>query len=65
MYFPVRCFTCGAPVGDRWDEYDGKIKAGVKTADALNDMGIERYCCRRMFLSHVEIMEKVNKYSKM
>ena len=39
------------------------VPAGAKPADALNDMGIERYCCRRMFLSHVEIMEKVNKYS--
>ncbi len=65
MYFPVRCFTCGAPVGDRWDDYDAKTKAGAKPADVLSEMGIDRYCCRRMFISHVEVMEKVNKYSKL
>lgn len=65
MYIPVRCFTCGAPVGDLWEDYDSKVKAGAKPADVLNDMGVERYCCRRMLLAHVEIMEKAVKYTKL
>ena len=65
MYFPVRCFTCGAPIAQFWEEYDSKVKAGEKPDKVLDSLGIERFCCRRMFLSHVEIMEKVNKYDKL
>ncbi|MFH1095607.1 MAG: DNA-directed RNA polymerase subunit N [Candidatus Micrarchaeota archaeon] len=65
MYFPVRCFTCGTPIAQKWEEYDSRLKAGEKPAEVLNDLGIERFCCRRMFLSHVEIMEKIVKYDKL
>ena len=65
MYFPVRCFTCGAPIAHLWEEYDSRVKGGEKPAKVLDDLGVERFCCRRMFLSHVEIMEKVVKYDKL
>ena len=32
--------------------------------NALNSLKVERYCCRRMFLSHVEVMDKIVKYRK-
>jgi DNA-directed RNA polymerase subunit N len=64
MYFPVRCFTCGKPIGQLWEEYEERIKAGEKPAEILNDLGLKRYCCRRMFLSHVEVMDKVIKYDR-
>ncbi len=65
MYFPVRCFTCGAVIGDLYEDYDKKVKEGKDPAKILNDLGVRRYCCRRMFLSHVEVMEKVAKYTKL
>jgi DNA-directed RNA polymerase subunit N len=65
MYFPIRCFTCGAPIAHKWEDYEAKIKAGVKAADALNELGVERYCCRRMFLSHVNVMDKIVKYPRL
>lgn len=65
MYFPVRCFTCGAVIGDKWEDYEAQVKAGKKNASALDELGVERYCCRRMFLSHVEVMDKVVKYGKL
>ncbi|MEM4272328.1 MAG: DNA-directed RNA polymerase subunit N [Candidatus Bilamarchaeaceae archaeon] len=61
MEFPVRCFTCGAVIGDLYEKY----KAGLEAKPAgkvLDEMGIERYCCRRMFLGHVEGMEVIKKY---
>jgi DNA-directed RNA polymerase subunit N len=65
MYFPVRCFTCGAVIGDLHEDYDKKVKEGKDPAKVLNDLGVKRYCCRRMFLGHVEVMEKVAKYEKL
>ncbi|MFH1306430.1 MAG: DNA-directed RNA polymerase subunit N [Candidatus Micrarchaeota archaeon] len=65
MYFPIRCFTCGAPIAHHWEDYISRVKAGEKPADVLDDLGVKRICCRRMFISHVEIMDKVAKYDKM
>ena len=65
MYFPIKCFTCGAPIAQHWEEYASRKKAGEKPAEILDSLGVERMCCRRMFLSYVDIMDKVMKYDKM
>ena len=64
MYFPIRCFTCGAVIADKYEEYAKRVKEGKNPAKVLEEMEIERYCCRRMFLSHVEVMDKIAKYRK-
>ena len=64
MYFPIRCFTCGAVIGHQYEEYAKKVKDGKNPAEVLEGMGVERYCCRRMFLGHVEVMDKISKYRK-
>lgn len=63
MEFPIRCFTCGSVIGDLYEQY--KIISKEKNPEqALNDLGVERYCCRRMFLGHVEIMSTISKYPR-
>ena len=57
--FPVRCFTCGALIGDKWEEYERRVEAGEDPGKVLDDLGIKRYCCRRMFLSHYEYFDEV------
>jgi DNA-directed RNA polymerase subunit N len=64
MEFPVRCFTCGAVIGHLYGDY----KKGMEEkppAQVLDEMGIERYCCRRMFVSHVEGIETIKKYKRL
>lgn len=60
LMFPIRCFSCGKLIGDKWEEYIRRVGAGENPEDVLDLLGIERYCCRRMFLSHVEIKEVVS-----
>jgi len=60
--FPVRCFTCGSVIAQHWDEYKKKIKSGKSERDALDELGIERYCCRRMFLTHKSIIEELARF---
>ena len=73
MIIPVRCFTCGKIVGDayqdykvRYAEYQKAVKAGEKPKETpkqiLDDLGIERYCCRRMILTHVDLVEESAPY---
>ncbi|RLE70166.1 MAG: DNA-directed RNA polymerase subunit N [Thermoprotei archaeon] len=64
MIIPVRCFTCGALIGDKWLEYAQKVAQGRHPREVLDEMGIKRYCCRRMFLSHVELIDEILKYER-
>ncbi len=64
MMITVRCFTCGKIVGDKWEEYDRRIKSGEKSNKILDDLGLTRYCCRRMLISNIEIIDEVLKYNK-
>lgn len=53
MIIPIRCFTCGKPVAHLWTEFEKRI--AVPDADpgqVLTDLGLRRYCCRRMVMTH-------------
>ena len=62
MIIPIRCFTCGRPIAHLWEEFVRRVKAGEEPARVLDDMGVKRYCCRRMFLSHVDLIDEVLKF---
>jgi len=62
MMVPVRCFTCGAVVGDKWEEFSRRVKNGENAGKVLDELGVKRYCCRRMLLSHVDIIDEILKF---
>jgi DNA-directed RNA polymerase subunit N len=62
MIVPVRCFSCGKVVGHLWEEYQKRVKNGESSEKVLNDLGLERYCCRALFLGHVDLLQKVAKF---
>jgi DNA-directed RNA polymerase subunit N len=64
MIIPVRCFTCGKLVADRWEEFSRRVKAGEQPKKVLDDMGMTRYCCRRMFISQVDVIDDLLRYTQ-
>ncbi|MGC8586409.1 MAG: DNA-directed RNA polymerase subunit N [Candidatus Micrarchaeia archaeon] len=59
MMMPVRCFSCGAVVADKWEEYDRRVnKNHEDPGKVLDDLGVKRYCCRRMFLGNLELIDE-------
>ncbi len=62
MMVPVRCFTCGNVVGQYWDTYRERTARGEKPRHVLDELGLTRYCCRRMMLSHVDLLDDVGPY---
>ncbi len=56
---PVRCFSCGAVVADKLETLESRTSNGESPADILNDLGVTRYCCRRMLLTTVETIQQV------
>lgn len=50
-------------MADKWEDYAKRVKAGETPQKILDEMGIKRYCCRRMYISHVDIIDEFLKFS--
>lgn len=53
MAHPIRCFTCSKVLGnkyERFEKYEDKEQA-------YKDLGIERYCCKRMLLTSINTFD--------
>lgn len=76
MIIPVRCFTCGHVIADKWNYYVKRCKELEKEQQEKNDgslnpqhfektvrqkvfeeLELDRICCRRMFLGHVDLID--------
>jgi DNA-directed RNA polymerase subunit N (RpoN/RPB10) len=74
MLIPVKCFTCGKVIGDKYNYYISEIskrKGYVKEEEIqyldessidktvegviLDELKLTDMCCRRHFLTHVNI----------
>ena len=64
MIIPIRCFTCGKVVADKYEPFQEAIKAGKSPKEALDGVGLTRYCCRRMILSHADLLDEVIRFSQ-
>ena len=64
MICPVRCFSCGQVVAHNYEEYVRLTTVEKKTPEeALKILGVKKYCCRRMYLTHVEVIDDIMKYN--
>ncbi|CAG9462629.1 unnamed protein product [Pedinophyceae sp. YPF-701] len=63
MIIPVRCFTCGKVVADKWQPYLDMLKIDYSPKEAMDSLGLKRYCCRRMVLTHVDLIDKLLQYN--
>ena len=86
MIIPVRCFTCGNVIADKWTPFvklvmekknestenvdseldiqyiniteDGSIQKSIE-GEALDELKMHKYCCRRMFLGNVHLISYI------
>jgi DNA-directed RNA polymerase subunit N (RpoN/RPB10) len=81
MIIPIKCFTCGMVIADKYRHYLSEVrkrKLAKKSesdnfdidkvvyltkefhektpeGEVLDELGMKRMCCRRHFLTHVDI----------
>lgn len=84
MIIPVKCFTCGKVIADKWEYYKEKSKIidqnvdvsnltiedlnisqskkttyfdSVSKGKLLDELGLNKICCRRHMLGHVDLID--------
>ncbi|MCL4323149.1 MAG: DNA-directed RNA polymerase subunit N [Candidatus Thermoplasmatota archaeon] len=72
MIIPVRCFSCGRVIGSDYRRFESELnQIRIKNRDPTPDeisaimdkLGLERYCCRRMVLSQIELIDEIMPFS--
>lgn len=64
MIIPIRCFSCNKPVAHLWEDYKARVEKGEDRKIVMDSLGLERYCCRALFLGHVDLINTVAKFKK-
>ena len=63
MIIPIRCFSCGKVIADLWEPFQNKVAEGQDKGAAMDELGLDLYCCRRMFISHIDLIHEVAPFS--
>lgn len=64
MMIPIRCFSCGKPVGHLWEDFRERVAKGEERKKVLDNLGLDRYCCRALFMGHVDLIDVVSEFKK-
>ncbi|MAG21971.1 MAG: DNA-directed RNA polymerase subunit N [Candidatus Diapherotrites archaeon] len=64
MMVPVRCFSCGKVIGSIYEAFEEKVKKGENPEKALDELGVKRYCCRRMVFTQADLIDDIMKYQR-
>ena len=63
MIIPVRCFSCGGVVADKYEEFKKRVEKENPT-EVLDSLGVKRYCCRRMILSQADFIDELIEFDE-
>ncbi len=65
MIIPIRCFSCGKLIAHSYKPYLELIEKGESADDAFKILGLERFCCRRMIISHVDLIDDLLRFPRL
>ncbi len=57
----IRCIECGKPIANLWNRYQKMLSQGIKPEQALNQVGLTRYCCRMWMQNPFKVPIKVDR----
>lgn len=56
--------SCGKPIAQLWKQFKERTQKGEEPKKVLDDLGLDRYCCRTIFMGHVDLLDIVSKFKK-
>jgi len=69
MLIPIRCFTCSNLIADKYEKYLELLnkkkeeknynELTTDNSDIFKKLKLKRYCCKRMLLTNVDIIDKI------
>ena len=65
MIIPIRCFSCGKLIAHVYQPYLDLLDKGESAEKAFEQLGIKRFCCKRMIVSHVDLIDDLLKFSRL
>jgi DNA-directed RNA polymerase subunit N len=65
MIIPIKCFSCGKLIAHVYKPYLEKLEKGESSEKAFKDLGIERFCCKRMIVGHVDLIDELLKFPRL
>lgn len=65
MIIPVRCMSCGKPIGHLWEDFLKRTNnRQEKMQESLDELGLKRACCRAVFIGHVDLIDEIAQFKK-
>ncbi|MBS3135038.1 DNA-directed RNA polymerase subunit N [Candidatus Woesearchaeota archaeon] len=64
MIIPVRCISCGKPIAQLYESYKERVAKSEEPKKVLDELGLKRYCCRSIFIGHVDLIDEISKFRK-
>ena len=62
MIVPVRCYTCGKVLGNKWGTYVALCQTEGRKI-ALDKVGLTRWCCRSVMLTHRDMIDELLRHN--
>ena len=63
---PISCFSCNKIIAHLWEQYKHQRRQHPEPEQIqhiLDRLGLKRYCCRRMFITHCDIDSRIHLYN--
>lgn len=64
MIVPVRCMSCGKPIGHLWEQLEQGRENNKSTKELFDELKVTRYCCRAQLLGHVDLIDIAARFKR-
>ena len=64
MIIPIRCISCGEIIADKWEKFKDETALGKDPKKVLDNLKVEKYCCRSTIISNVDIIDNIAIFKK-
>lgn len=51
-------------MGDKFEEFDKRVREGQDPKQVLDDLGLKRYCCRTVVLTSIDATDEIAKFKR-